>query len=435
MKQKTLLVLSQVYVPDPASVGQHMHDAAAEVAKRGHRVVTLCSARGYDDPTWVYPARETRDGVDIQRMPLSSFGKKSIATRLLGQFLFLAQITVRGLFTKNLGAILVSTSPPMCSVAALVISWLRGVPITYWAMDLNPDQVVAMGIFKENSPPVKAFNVLNRLILGRAHSVVALDRFMAERLNKKREVAAKLAVFPPWPHDDHIDVVEHRDNEFRREHRLGGGEPGSKFVVMYSGNHSPANPLDTVLGAAKHLSEREDIVFMFIGGGQAKKDVEKAMADGAKNIVSLPYQPIDRLKYSLSAADIHVVSVGNEVVGIVHPCKVYGSMSVARPVLTFGPVPCHISDLVDAYGIGRHHAHGDVDGAVRSIEELASMRAEERAEMGRRARRAVQERLGKHVLCARFADLVEAAMNRQAPPLYYEPRAAQGGGVRGTSAA
>ena len=73
-----LLILSQVYVPDPASVGQHMHDAAAEMVARGWRSVVLTSARGYDDPSRKYPSREVRDGVQIRRLALSSFGKRSI---------------------------------------------------------------------------------------------------------------------------------------------------------------------------------------------------------------------------------------------------------------------------------------------------------------------------------------------------------------------
>lgn len=420
-KNKTILILSQVYVPDPASVGQHMHDAAAGLAARGWPVRTLCSARGYDDPTRKYPPRETLDGVQVRRMPLSSFGKKSIATRLLGQALFLAQITFHGLCTPRLGAILVSTSPPMCAVAALAVALVRRVPVVYWAMDLNPDQAIAMGLFKERSLPVRAFNVLNRLILDRAHAIVALDRFMAERLNRKRDVSHKLAVFPPWPHDDHIESIDHERNPFRREHSLDG-----KFVVMYSGNHSPANPLDTLLNAARSLQHREDIVFMFVGGGNGKKQIERAIADGATNIRSLPYQPIENLRYSLSAADVHVVSVGDDVVGIVHPCKIYGAMTVARPVLTFGPVPSHVSDLVQRYDIGRHHAHGDVDGTVRSIEELAAMSHAARAEIGARAKRIVEERLAKRVLCARFVDIVEAAANRTTPPLYFEPARQEG---------
>ena len=51
----TLLVLSQVYVPDPASVGQHMADAAQSMAARGYRVRVLTAGRGYDDPSVKYP--------------------------------------------------------------------------------------------------------------------------------------------------------------------------------------------------------------------------------------------------------------------------------------------------------------------------------------------------------------------------------------------
>ncbi len=67
---KSFLIISQVYVPDPASVGQHIADAAAEMARRGYRVIVYASARGYDDPSKVYPRRETLNGVDVRRLPL-----------------------------------------------------------------------------------------------------------------------------------------------------------------------------------------------------------------------------------------------------------------------------------------------------------------------------------------------------------------------------
>src|SRR6185503_16601274 len=193
---------SQVYVPDPASVGQHMHDAAAEMARRGYRVRVLASARGYDNPRDKYPLRETRDGVQIERLPLSSFGKKSIPVRLLGAAVFLSQALVRGLFTPSLACVLVSTSPPMCSLIAVLIGRLRRVPVKYWLMDLNPDQVVALGRAKETSLSVRAFRLLNRMIWGTASDIVALDRFMAERVLKRMDVRDKLHVMPPWPLED-----------------------------------------------------------------------------------------------------------------------------------------------------------------------------------------------------------------------------------------
>lgn len=411
----TLLIISQVYVPDPASVGQHMHDAAAEMVRRGYRVLVFTSARGYDDPTQKFPARETIEGVEVRRMALSSFGKKSIPLRVLAQLIFLVQCALRGIFVSDLQGVLVSTSPPMASVAALIVRFVRRVPLVYWVMDLNPDQMVELGKLKPDSLLVRLFNVFNRYILRRAKAVVALDRFMAERLNKKLDVTHKLDIMPPWPHDSALEVVPHETNPFREEHALGSG-PEGKFVIMYSGNHGFSTPVVTVLEAAVRMQEHENLRFFFIGGGVGKKDVRAVIEKHhPRNIVDLPYQPFDRIKYSLSAADVHLVSVGDDVVGVVHPCKVYGAMAVARPILLLGPDPCHVSDIIREHRIGWHIRHGDVEGAVRTIEEILATPREELEAMGRRARELASSRFSMQELRARFCDVVERAIPGRTP--------------------
>ena len=65
------------------------------------------------------------------------------------------------------------------------------------------------------------------------------------------------------------------------------------------------------------------------------------------NIQCLPYQPLDQLAGSLSAADLHVVVMGDAFVGLVHPCKIYNILSVAAPVLYIGPRPSHLSEMLD----------------------------------------------------------------------------------------
>ncbi|MEQ8316823.1 MAG: glycosyltransferase family 4 protein [Phycisphaerales bacterium] len=410
-EKPTLLVLSQVYVPDPASVGQHMHDAAAELASRGLDVRVLASSRGYDDPSKKYDVREVRDGVNIRRLPLSSFGKASIPIRLLAAALFMLQCVWHGLTVRRLSGILVSTSPPMAAMAALVIASLRRVPITYWVMDLNPDQMIELGKLRPGSVPVRMYDAFNRRILKRAKGVVALDRFMAERLQKKVDVSHKLHVMPPWPHEDSLESVEHADNPFRDEHGLQG-----KFVVMYSGNHGFSTPISTVLQAALRMQDRDDVVFMFIGGGVGKREVDAAIAEHQPpNVVSLPYQPMERLRYSLSAADVHLVSVGDAVVGVVHPCKVYGAMAVGRPILLLGPDPCHVSELLREHEIGWQISHGDVDGAVETINQMAAVPRDTLQEMGRRAMSLVESRYGKERLCGDFCDVVMGGLNSPTP--------------------
>lgn len=397
--ERTLLILSQVYLPDAASVGQHVADAAAEMARRGWRVVVLTSRNGYDDPSVRYPLREVRDGVEIVRLPWCSFGKGSIAVRLLGGFSFVIQAILRGLTVGRLDVILVSTSPPMASLAALALAWLRRASVKFWIMDLNPDQMVVLGRLAPGSVPVRVFDWINRRILRRAEDVVVLDRFMADRVNAKLPVREKLSIIPPWPLDDYLAPVPHSENPFRVAHGLQ-----QKFVVMYSGNHGPTNPFTTILEAAAVLRDDPRIVFVFIGGGVGKREVELA---GLPNVRSLPYQPLDALRYSLSAADLHLVTIGDEVVGVVHPCKVYGAMAVARPILLLGPSESHVGDILSVASLGWTIRHGDVVGAVALLQSLLLMAPADLEARGERGRALLASKLSKAALCGRLCDVVE----------------------------
>jgi len=391
-------------VPDPASVGQHMHDAAAEMARRGWRVLVLAAARGYDDAARIYPRRERIDGVDVRRLPLSSFGKASLLHRLVGGGLFLAQATLHALLVRRVRCVLVSTSPPMCGILGWLLSIVKRAPLKFWAMDINPDQLVAVGSIGPRSLPARAFERLNRAVLRRASDVIALDRFMAERLERKLPVAAKTTVIPPWPHIDRVDaVLAHESNPFRRAHGLDG-----KFVIMYSGNLSPAHPVGTILEAARRLERHRELLFLFIGGGLGRQEIESFVRrHPAAQVRMLPYQPLAELHRSLSAADVHLVTLGERLVGVCHPCKIYGAMAVGRPILLVGPQPSHVSDILEAHPIGWRVGHGDVDGAVACIERMLSTDPASLAAMGARAQQVVAQRFSRARLCPAFCDVLE----------------------------
>src|SRR5207253_1050872 len=122
-----------------------------------------------------------------------------------------------------------STSPPLIGFFAALVHIVRRVPIAYWAMDLNPDQLIAMGKVGPTSVTARVLERVNRFILKRSSMVVALDRFMADRLRARGVSDAKLLIMPPWPHEDSMATPDRDHNPFRDAHGLGG-----KFVVMYS---------------------------------------------------------------------------------------------------------------------------------------------------------------------------------------------------------
>jgi glycosyltransferase involved in cell wall biosynthesis len=382
------------------------------MANRGHRVLVYTSARGYDNPSIVYPKHETLRGVEIRRIQFASFGKKNLLIRAFGTASFMVQAIWIVLTTPRLGGIFFSTSPPLIGIVATIGHWFRRVPIAYWAMDLNPDQLIAMGKIKRTSITAHVLETANRLILRNSSLVVALDRFMADRLRLRvPNIDQKMLVMPPWPHEMHLDPLPHEQNPFRARHDLI-----DKFVIMYSGNHSPSNPLKTLLDAAKTFKDHPKLRFLFVGGGLGKKEVETFARDNAlSNIVSLPYQPLADLRYSLSSADVHVVSLGEDMVGIVHPCKIYGAMTVGRPILFLGPRPSHVADILDANPIGKHVAHGDVQACVSAIQSFVDESPARLKSMGDAAQRALTQRFTQVYLCGTFCDALEKSLE-MAPP-------------------
>lgn len=415
-----IIMISQVYVPDPASVGQHMHDAAAELVRRGWRVVVYASAGGYEDSSVRYPKNELLDGVEVRRLGLSSFGKKALPIRVLAGVLFLIQAIARGMFVKNTKGVFVSTSPPFTGAFGTLLAKLKRAALFFWVMDLNPDQLIQIGAIGPKHPAAIIFDAGNRITLRRSDGVVALDRFMAERVNRKVDVGDRMAILPPWPHEDHVEPVEHADNDFRKQHGLDG-----KFVVMYSGNHGMTTPVTTVLDAALRLQHRDDLVFMFIGGGVGKADVRRVIEEHSPtNIIDLPYQPFDRLRFSLSAADLHVVTMVDPAVGCIHPCKVYGAMAVGRPILFVGPRPSHVTDLLDGQDVGWHAAQGDGHACAEQIEAITALAPERLREMGDKARAYVDERYTQARLLGEFCDVVERSIQRRHPAVEASPPAA-----------
>jgi glycosyltransferase involved in cell wall biosynthesis len=392
-----------VYVPDPASVGQHLHDVAVELVQRGLRVIVFTSDRGYEDPSKRYPRHETRAGVHVFRVPLSSFGKRSVPLRLAGAMSFLSSATLLALSLRRIDRVLISTSPPMAALAALTVQAARNVPFSYWIMDLNPDQIVALGNLAPDAALVRAMDWLNARALERARHVITLDHFMAARVNAKRAVAAKLAVIPPWPHLRADETpIDHADNAFRTKHGFGGAR-----VVMYSGNLSPVHPVATLIDAAARFQHDPRLLFVFIGGGLGRDEIERAKRERSLLYVrTLPYQPLSALRQSLSAADVHVVAMGNSMVGIVHPSKIYGAMAAGRPILALGPKSSHVAELVATEKIGWVVPHGDVDAAARVLEEIAGASPDSLRAMGRRAQHVAQRRFNSRVLIGQICNVL-----------------------------
>src|SRR5262249_39533202 len=185
---------------------------------------------------------------------------------------------------------------------------------------------------------------------------------------------------------------------------------------------SPCHPLDTVLQSAEALKDRDDIVFLFVGGGSGAEQVEQFAANRKlANVRRLPYQPYEKLSALLSAADLHLVVMGDAFRGILHPSKIYNILALNSAFIFVGPEECHVSDLIrrpPACSPGQHpggvrtvHAggvrtvrHGQSKEVARMISEVAAVHPNDAVRIDCEA-----EEFSPDRIYARFINVIEQA--------------------------
>ncbi len=341
-KPLKILLLNQTFYPDVVATAQYLTDLALQLKQRGHEVTVITGRRAYDQIEKQFPAREEWNGIHIRRIWASSLGKGAKWRRAIDFATFIVSCCLRLLWLPRQDVTVALTSPPLISWIGAWFTRLRGGRFCYWVMDMNPDEAIAAGWLREDSLVARILESFSRFSLRTASRIVVLDRFMQERVTRKGIDAQKISVISPWSLDEKVRFDAAGREAFRREHDFG-----ERFVVMHAGNHSPCHPLDTLLDAAALLRDNRNILFCFQGGGSELAKVQQR-TDSQKlpNVVCLPYQPVEKLSAALSAADLHVVVMGNPFVGTIHPCKIYNALAVGAPILYLGPVESHVADIL-----------------------------------------------------------------------------------------
>lgn len=234
---------------------------------------------------------------------------------------------------------------------------------------------------------------------------------MAERLLKKfssepqrEQVRKRLSVIPPWPLREHTGGGAEVDLSAVRE-KLG---IKTQRVLLYAGNHSMVHPLDGLLAGINRRPDWGDALFLFVGGGRGKRAVMDMIEQRhGRNMHSLPYQPLENLAGILAVADIHIVAMGPKMVGIVHPCKIYGAMAAGRPILLYGPKASPLGAIVSRYQLGWIIEPDTEPERIR--EQLEAILATPQAEldaMGERSRKAIEEDFDADVVAKRLCGLM-----------------------------
>lgn len=359
-----VLILNQAFYPDPVATAQQITDLALFLKGKGCQVTVLAGKRAYHQNKIKYMSRENYKGIDVRRLFNTGFGKKKIFHRLTDALTFELSVLWALIWMKKRDVIIAFTTPPFIGLMGVLFTMLKGGRLVHWLMDAHPETAFVIKYIKRNSIIAKILTAIFSFTLKHSHHIVVLDRIMKKKMLQYGAKDHQFTIIPPWPIDgEKIIPIPFSENNFRKKYSLE-----NKFVVLYSGNHSIAHPLNTLLEAALHLRKMEKIVFVFIGSGIRTDEVtDFKKRHDLTNIIQFPYQPREFLNHSLTSANLHVISMGEEMSGLVHNSKLYGILATGRPYVFIGPKESHICDLLTECPYGFHVEHGEVETLEKII--------------------------------------------------------------------
>jgi colanic acid biosynthesis glycosyl transferase WcaI len=406
----TLFFVNRFFYPDPSATSQILTDLAEHLAAGGYKVEVITSRLSYENPALGFAPHETALGVQIVRVATTRFGRANLFGRSLDYLSFyLAAFWCLLLAVKRGDVVIAKTDPPLIGVVAAVAARLKGARLVNWLQDVFPEVGTALGVRVLGGPVAPALRMLRDATLKSAVANVVLGERMAGYMLSRSVPAHQVVVIPNWTDDVNIVPTAHADNPLRREWALA-----DRFVVGYSGNLGRAHEMHTILGAAQLLRDQAHIRFLFIGGGAQLESVRSAVsAQQLGNVEFRPYQPRAMLGLSLGAIDLHLVSLNPAVEGLIVPSKFYGIAAAGRPMAFIGEPTGEIGTLVTRFSCGTSIAPGDVAGLAEFILLLAGNPVKA-AEMGLKARYAIEENFGKHQSLGAWQSLVARVLQESA---------------------
>jgi glycosyltransferase involved in cell wall biosynthesis len=385
-----ITIITEYFYPEEASTAQLLTSLATGL--QGDFDVSVLTGRpNYHpgDETESVPARETHDGVSIERLPATRLDKDTLAYRVVNWLTFTLLVFWRLVRTRRSDDIVLTLSnPPILPLAAWAAKRIRGFSYAYLIYDMYPDMPVGLGFLDEDSAVAWAWERLIRLVYRDADLIVVLGGSMERRLTNKisHDPAFdpdKIEIIPNWEDGSFIAPLPKSENSFAQEQGLV--EP---FTLLYSGNIGRFHELRTAIDALGLLEDRgrNDIKLVIIGEGARKAEHQRYVEREQIQLVRfLPFQPMERLPETLTACDASLVGIVPEVEGMCVSSKLYSALAAGRPILAVVGEGDEVARVVREHECGAYIPPGDAEQAAQTLASWADQPALA-DDLGRRAR-------------------------------------------------
>jgi len=327
-----VLVITLQYAPDYGPSAPIYTALCEDLARKGYSVSVITAFPNYlgsgcvPSPSKKLFEEESRNGVRVIRTRIYNAPKSCLWKRLFSyaSFNLLSSLIALGVGKQD---IIVADAPTLWSGLPLMLkAIIPGVPFIYVLHDIYPDVLLKLGILR-NPCVLDLIARIENFYYKQSVQVSVLSEGFRQNLLYKGIPDEKITIIPACVDTEFVQPLP-CENKFREDWGLKG-----KIVVLYAGNMGFSQGLEIVLQAAKLLIDHPEIVFVLVGDGATKPELQ-AIANELHlpNVMFFPFQPCEDVPSVYALADISLVSLRSKIVESV-PSKTYTILASGRPVV------------------------------------------------------------------------------------------------------
>ena len=276
----------------------------------------------------------------------NKYNQSSFSGRLRSGLLFSLRCFCYLIFKSGKKELILVSTPPFILYVGWLLKKLRRQKYHLIIWDLYPDVIVNMNVVEEKRFIMRLWGNLNRHCFKHASTIFTLGKHLSNAIKKYTDVDP--VIVPNWVDTSFIKPMDRAENIFAKKYNLT-----NEVVVMYSGNFGLTHDIESVVYAAKELLSNKKIKFVLIGEGSKIQWIENFVKENSlSNVLVLPYQDRSMLPYSLTSADISIVTLSKGAESVSVPSKTYYSLASGSAIIALAAKESELGVLIKNYNCG-----------------------------------------------------------------------------------
>ena len=404
-KQRHLLILTQVYRPEPNFITADVADRLAADMRvtviTGHPNYPYGSF--YPGTRWWRITRSVEGKVTVWRLPFYPNYSLSLIRRAASYLSFALAAAVTAPFVaRRPDVVWVYHGPFTTGLAALWYRFVVRARVVFTCADLWPESFVAAGVAREGRL-IRLLFAYSRAMNRIADLLVGCTRGTLARSRRDGIPGERLAYVPVWV--DGIDTEPLAD----------GSAPHGRNIV-YAGNLGPSQKLDILIRAAALFDrERLNVTVDIYGSGASEAEYRRLAASlGTANVVFHGrVSPERAFEASATAFAQFIALEASPLFAMTVPSKLYAAFAAGTPILCgLTGEACEVA--LESGGAWQFEVD-DPASLVAAVKRLLALSIEERNRVRQRLRDHYQARFARQVLLEQYSQLLRPGRHSASP--------------------